>query len=193
MPTLWVLVKDPIRSQPIQIGVTIREEQMGQHHLSLSTHPSLGAPPQASPPVTSPAISSPLRSGTPSLAPRSPAALTWRTGQCHVPEGCGSPLASSAGSALTLGAPCSLPGESQDAVMGPSRRVHAVNAHAAPSPRRRGGAPLQAQCLSRAGPSNGVFAGPAQRMCRASLAAGASGDPAWAAAPAPRSSQRTAL
>lgn len=39
------------------------------------------------------------------------------------------------------------------------RGVGAVTARAAPSPRRRGGAPLQAQCLCRAGPNNCAFAG----------------------------------
>ena len=68
------------------------------------------------------------RAGFPPLAPAQPprthswrgtplphpggarAALTWRTGRCHAPAGCGSPPASSAGSARAPGAPCS-PGD----------------------------------------------------------------------------------
>lgn len=40
--------------------------------------------------------------------PGRPATLTWRTGLCRAPAGCGSPPASSAGSARVPGAPYSL-------------------------------------------------------------------------------------
>lgn len=42
----------------------------------------------------------------PPAPPGARAALTWRTGRCRAPAGCGSPPASSAGSARALGAPC---------------------------------------------------------------------------------------
>lgn len=73
-------------------------------------------------------------------APRTPgdalAALTWRTGRCHAPAGCGSPPASSAGSARAPGAPCSPRG--RGAQGWDPRGAGTVTARAAPSPRRRG-------------------------------------------------------
>lgn len=119
------------------------------------------------------------------------AALTWRRARCRAPAGCGSPPASSAGSAHAPGAPCS-PGDA-------GRKAGTLEAQA-PSPHvprhHRGDAgtrhPLQPLRLGQAGSGNGSF--PAQvEAPPPARPAGASGDPAPAAAPgAPRLRQRPA-
>lgn len=168
--------------------------QMGQHHLSLlHTHPSLRerhCKQAISPPRSQ--VQQPLCCQAPlHLNPGAPAALTWRTGQCHVPEGCGSQPASFAGSALALDAPCSLLGETRGARMGPSGRGRRHCTCGAISTATRGSPPPGPVPLSGGAQQLRVC----WRMHTASLAEGASGgDPAQAAAPcAPQGSQRTAL
>lgn len=131
----------------------------------------------SSPPVTSAAISSPLR------APRSPASLTWRTGQCHVPEGCSSPPSSSAGSALTLGAPCSL---SPRRVSG--RSDGTLEAWAPSTHMQRhllgdaGEPPFRPSALLGWGPETSPLLVQPRRCARPAWPRPLPGDPAWAAA-----------
>ena len=147
-------------------------------------------PQGAAPPVTGPrasgassAASDPLLERHP--APRTPggarAALTWRTGRCHAPAGCGSPPASSAGSARAPGAPCSPRG--RGAQGWDPRSAGTVTARAAPSPR-----PLGASCGPRASagaPGGGVGLRMVQPPLLPRPGGGAPAGPALPGTPAP--------
>lgn len=121
-------------------------------------------PPREKPQGAAPSVTAHRASGAGSAAsdpflerhpaPRTPggarAALTWRTGRCHAPAGCGSPPASSAGSARAPGAPCSPRGHGAQGW--DPRSAGTVTARAAPSPRRRGHSAPPAAPAPRPGP-----------------------------------------
>lgn len=128
----------------------------------------------------------------PPAPPGARVALTWQTGRCRAPAGCGSLPASSAGSARAPGAPC-CPGDAERGAGTLRARVPSphVPRHllrdAVPSAPRTPPVPPPGGGRSRSFPGAGEKRRAASRRWRHPSCA--SGDPAWPLRPAPRAPQ----